>query len=136
MTVFMWMWQSGSCKGGVSFPVREIGLCVCVLFSTRVWLHITEVCVCVSPACSCLRISISPELELSVILSRLTDRVPFLLLRFRSLDAAGRMSAPISDQSDPDPNHLDLAAYLRSGRPASGEHATSRPGKNKGGEKG
>ncbi|MEQ2254259.1 hypothetical protein ILYODFUR_001901, partial [Ilyodon furcidens] len=33
----------------------------------------------------------------------------------------------MSDYSDPDPNHLDLAAYLRSGRPASGEHTTSRP---------
>ncbi|XP_047228677.1 A-kinase anchor protein 2 isoform X3 [Girardinichthys multiradiatus] len=42
-------------------------------------------------------------------------------------DAAGRMSTPMSDYSDPDPNHLDLAAYLRSGRPASGEHTTSRP---------
>ncbi|PWA26856.1 hypothetical protein CCH79_00000727 [Gambusia affinis] len=42
-------------------------------------------------------------------------------------DAAGRMSAPVSDYSDPDPNHLDLTAYLRSARPASGEHTTSRP---------
>ncbi|KAK5598712.1 hypothetical protein CRENBAI_005843 [Crenichthys baileyi] len=42
-------------------------------------------------------------------------------------DAAGRMSTRMSDYSDPNPNHLDLAAYLRSGRPASGEHTTSRP---------
>ncbi|KAM4719854.1 palm2 and akap2 fusion isoform 1-T1 [Anableps anableps] len=42
-------------------------------------------------------------------------------------DAASRMSAPISDYSDPDPNHLDLAAYLRSGRPATAEHTSSRP---------
>uniref|UniRef100_A0A3Q2GKH9 Palm2 and akap2 fusion n=1 Tax=Cyprinodon variegatus TaxID=28743 RepID=A0A3Q2GKH9_CYPVA len=42
-------------------------------------------------------------------------------------DAASRMSAPIPDHTDPDPNHLDLAAYLQSRRPASGEHTTSRP---------
>lgn len=128
----MWMGRSGSHRGGLSFPVGRLGS---VLFSARVWLHITEVCMCVSPACSCLRIPNSPQLELSEILSHLTDHVPFLLLRSRSLDAAGRMSAPIPDHTDPDPNHLDLAAYLQSRRPASGEHTTSRPGKDKGGEK-
>lgn len=42
-------------------------------------------------------------------------------------DATGCMSAPFSDCTDPDPDHLVLATQPRTGPPASGEHAIPRP---------
>ncbi|XP_013857833.1 paralemmin-2 [Austrofundulus limnaeus] len=42
-------------------------------------------------------------------------------------DVTGRMSGPLSDCMDPDPNHLDPAAQFRSSPPLSGEHTMSRP---------
>ena len=46
------------------------------------------------------------------------------------------MSAPLSDCTDLDPNHLVLATQPRTGPPASGEHAIPIPGKTVGGEEG
>ncbi len=46
------------------------------------------------------------------------------------------MSAPLSDCTDPDPDHLVLASQPRTGPPAPGEHAIPRPGKTEGGEEG
>ncbi|XP_040012660.1 A-kinase anchor protein 2 isoform X2 [Xiphias gladius] len=42
-------------------------------------------------------------------------------------DATCCMSGPLSDCTDPDPNHLVLATQPRTGPPASGEHAIPRP---------
>ncbi|GLD74437.1 A-kinase anchor protein 2-like isoform X1, partial [Lates japonicus] len=42
-------------------------------------------------------------------------------------DATCCMSAPLSDCTDPDPDHLVLATQPRTGPPASGEHAIPRP---------
>lgn len=42
-------------------------------------------------------------------------------------DATGCMSAPLSDCTDPDADHLVLATQPRTGPPASGEHAIPRP---------
>lgn len=46
------------------------------------------------------------------------------------------MSSPLSNCTEPDPDHLILAAQPQIGPPASGEHAIPRPGKTEGKEDG
>ncbi|KAI3361654.1 hypothetical protein L3Q82_002018 [Scortum barcoo] len=51
------------------------------------------------------------------------------LVRFlqECFNVTGCMSAPLTDCTDPDPDHLVLATQLQTGPPASGEHAIPRP---------
>ncbi|KAF0031063.1 hypothetical protein F2P81_015618 [Scophthalmus maximus] len=53
--------------------------------------------------------------------------VDHVILQPSRADATCCMSAPLSDCTDPDPDHLVLAAQPRTGPPAPGEHATPRP---------
>ncbi|GLD55141.1 A-kinase anchor protein 2-like isoform X1 [Lates japonicus] len=57
---------------------------------------------------------------------RLEDMIHRVLMT-QDGDATCCMSAPLSDCTDPDPDHLVLATQPRTGPPASGEHAIPRP---------
>ncbi|XP_070781202.1 paralemmin-1-like [Enoplosus armatus] len=50
-----------------------------------------------------------------------------LMTQDGGMNTTGCMSAPLSDCTDPDPDHLVLATQPRTGPPASGEHAIPRP---------